>query len=130
MFKELDVVVVRALRSSTRHVAGTDTVKRQPVVGDEGAVVHVLAPGNYIVECVNSSGYTVWLCDFVEDELAAPPLDWRYSVEEISAGIYRATAIGPGEMRADATDADPTIALASCREFALRNSEPLVGGAG
>jgi hypothetical protein len=100
MFRELDVVVIRALRSASRRVEGTDRVKRQPRIGDQGTVVEVIGPQEYVVESVDDAGLTVWLADFAEDELAAPPQGWQYAVEEISAGAYRATAVGPGGMRA------------------------------
>jgi len=122
MFHELDVVLVRRLRSTTRPVDGTDGVKRQPRVGDQGTIVHVPGPQSYVVENADRGGRTIWLADFVEDELASPPHGWDYATEEVSAGVYRATVTGPGGMRADATDPDESVALAACREFALRYS--------
>jgi len=71
MFNELDTVVVRALATPTRHVDGTDAVKRQPRVGDLGTIVYVLGPGFYVVESVDAAGMTVWLADFRAAELAA-----------------------------------------------------------
>jgi hypothetical protein len=131
MFCELEIVVVRALRSSSRHVDGTEGAKREPRVGDQGAVVHVLGPDEYTVECVDHDGRTVWLADFVEGELTSPPQGWQYAVEEISAGVWRVTALGPGGMRAEATDADESLAMANCRKFALRYSKVTSGrGAG
>jgi hypothetical protein len=78
MFKELDIVVVRALLTPTRHVDGTDTIKRQPRVGDQGTIVHVLGPEAYIVESVDAAGMTVWLADFRADELAPIPIGWQF----------------------------------------------------
>jgi hypothetical protein len=69
-FSLLDTVVVRSLRTPTRKVDGTESVKRQPQVGDEGAIVHVLGPHDYVVENVDAEGRTVWLADFHVDELA------------------------------------------------------------
>ena len=122
MFNELDTVVVRALLTPTRQVEGTDAVKRQPRVGDQGAIVHVLGPEAYVVESVDAAGMTVWLADFRADELAPIPAGWQFSADEISAGVYRARGAGPGGMHVDATDTDPSLALAICREFALRNT--------
>ena len=122
MFNELDTVVVRVLATPTRHVDGTDAVKRQPRVGDQGAVVQVLGPEAYLVESVDAAGLTVWLADFRADELAAEPTGWTFAADEISAVVYRATGVGPGGMLVEASDTDPSLALAVCREFALRNS--------
>ena len=122
MFNELDTVVVRVLITPTRHVDGTDAVKRQPRVGDQGAIVHVLGPDAYVVESVDAAGMTVWLADFRADERAAEPSGWEFSADEISAGVYRARGVGPGGMRVEASDTDPSLALAVCREFVLRNS--------
>lgn len=57
-FKDLDIVVVRSLRTAVRPVDGTEGVRRQPVVGDVGTVVHVLGPTAYIVACVDADGRT------------------------------------------------------------------------
>ena len=70
-FHEYDVVRVRQLLQPDRHYDGTQCVKRSPRVGDKGTIV-LIPPGTnswYIVECVNSDGFTVWLADFVTDEL-------------------------------------------------------------
>ncbi len=52
-----------------RFVDGTAGVVRQPVVGDVGAVLHVLGGGSVAVECIDSNGFTLWVADFSEDEL-------------------------------------------------------------
>ncbi|HEY8945579.1 MAG TPA: hypothetical protein VIM73_15025 [Polyangiaceae bacterium] len=123
MFSELDVVVVRELRSSSRHVDGTEGLVRQPVLGDLGAIVQVLAPRRYTVECVeDGTGCTIWLADFDLGELTPPPPGWNFEVVEISANVYRATGNGPRGMRVESTDVDPTRAIANCRAFAVRNS--------
>ena len=68
--KEYGVVKVVSLLSSGRHYDGTEGVKRSPRIGDVGTIVHVNAPNeSYVVECVNSDGYTVWLADFNHNEL-------------------------------------------------------------
>jgi hypothetical protein len=122
MFKELDTVVIRSLRTAERRVDGTDAVRRQPRVGDLGTVVHVLGPEDYVVESVDTSGMTLWLADFGVDELASLPVGWRFSTEERSAGVYQASGVGPGGLHVEATDTDPSLALAVCREFALRQT--------
>jgi hypothetical protein len=68
-FKELDVVVVRSLRTTVRPVDGTEGVTRQPRVGDVGTVVNILGPADYIVECVDTDGRTAWVADLNIDEL-------------------------------------------------------------
>ncbi len=68
--EELDYVRVTALLSPDRDFDGTEGAKRQPRIGDEGTIVHVYVPGeSFVVECVDSDGYTVWLADFVAAEL-------------------------------------------------------------
>jgi hypothetical protein len=69
-FKELDIVVVRSLRREVRPVDGTEGIRRQPLVGDVGTVVHVLGPADYVVECVDTDGRTAWVADLNVDELA------------------------------------------------------------
>ncbi len=122
MFNEDDTVVVRALLTPMRQVDGSDAVKRQPRVGDQGSVVHVLGPDAYVVESVDATGMTLWLADFHTDELAAEPAGWQFSADEVSAGVYRAKGVGPGGMQVEATETEPSLALAVCREFALRNA--------
>jgi hypothetical protein len=38
-------------------------------VWDVGAIVHVLGVKTFVVECVDNAGLTVWLADFVAEEL-------------------------------------------------------------
>lgn len=121
MFGELDIVLVRALRSAVREVDGTPGVVRQPRVGDQGTIVHVLAPDRYIVESVDDAGHTLWLADFDTDELVKPMVDWQFSADEISAGVYRAVGVGPGGRCVEAVDSDVDRAMATCRELALRH---------
>ena len=65
---EYDVVRIIALSSASRPVTGTESVLRQPAVGDTGTVVYIGGENTdhplYTVECVNEEGYTVWLADF------------------------------------------------------------------
>jgi len=64
-----DIVQVCKLRTPSRHVDGTDGVCRQPRVGDRGTVVFPLDAAKFIVESVDPEGNTVWLADFLRDEL-------------------------------------------------------------
>ncbi len=56
-----------------RDYDGSENVARPPKVGDIGTVVYVLPAKDgdtkYIVESVDSNGYTIWLADFIEEEL-------------------------------------------------------------
>lgn len=72
MFNELQVVKVVRLLSPHRSFEGTQGISREPHVGDQGTIVHVLAPGKaFTVESVNSDGLTIWLADFQAEELEA-----------------------------------------------------------
>jgi hypothetical protein len=66
--KELDAVKIVKLLKANRPFDGTEGVKRPPHFGDIGAIVHF---GKEVctVECVDSEGYTVWLADFLIEEL-------------------------------------------------------------
>ena len=123
MFAELDVVIVRALLVPTRSVDGSDGRCRQPRIGDQGTIVHVLDADAFVVESVDASGYTIWLADFRRDELAIPPKAWRFVSEEVSPGVYRATGHGPRGLHVQSTDSNLEIAIADCRAFALRFPE-------
>ncbi len=70
-FRELDVVYVAQLLTSTRPVDGTGAVVRQPRVGDLGTIVNVLGENAFTVECVDEGGLTLWLADFLTEELEA-----------------------------------------------------------
>ena len=71
--EELDMVRVVALHRESREHEGTESVKRQPRVGDVGAVVHVYSPvpdkSIFAVEAVNKEGLTLWVAHFEEAEL-------------------------------------------------------------
>jgi len=72
-FKEYDVVKVVSLLTESRRIDGTDSIMRQPKIGDVGTIVNVLDDAGYeskyIVESVNQDGMTVWLADFKHSEL-------------------------------------------------------------
>ena len=68
---ELDVVKVVALLEQERIISGSEGICRQPQVGDLATIVHVLEPGRaYIAEAVAASGYTLWVADFLAEELS------------------------------------------------------------
>jgi len=77
--EELDVVRVVRLLEPNRQFTGTEGVKRRPRAGDKGTVVQVHSPvqgeAAFIVEAIDSEGYTLWLADFVASELQ---LEWKY----------------------------------------------------
>jgi hypothetical protein len=73
-FGEHGVVAVRRLATPTRHVMGSEDVRREPRVGDQGAIVSVLDADHFSVECVDGEGRTLWLADFRRDELEPVPL--------------------------------------------------------
>jgi len=70
-FHEYDVVRVTQLLQPDRHYTGNEGIKRPPLVGDEGAIVHIPPETNAwcMVECVTGDGSTIWLADFMPDEL-------------------------------------------------------------
>jgi len=71
--REYDVVRVVRLNSPVRDFTGTECVRRAPRVGDEATVCELYAPNDpaasVAVEMVDRQGMTVWLADFVPDEL-------------------------------------------------------------
>lgn len=71
--KEYDVVNVIRLTNSERQYDGSEGVKRSPQIGDVGTIVHTYEKDGqdvrYIVECVDSEGYTIWLADFLPEEI-------------------------------------------------------------
>lgn len=69
--REYDVVRVESLTSAKPDV---NIGSRPPKVGDQGTIVFVLAPNEFIVESVAGDGTTMWLCDFRGDDLN---LVWR-----------------------------------------------------
>jgi hypothetical protein len=71
--EELDVVRVVALHQKGRAHEGTESVKREPRVGDMGTVVHVYEPKAgeplFAVEAIDKDGLTLWLADLKGAEL-------------------------------------------------------------
>jgi hypothetical protein len=122
VFQELATVVVRTLLTERRHITGTEGSSRQPQPGDLGTIVALLGPKACAVECVDSSGQTVWLTDFDFDELCKVLGRWTFELTEVSPAVYSATGLGPRGETVCSTDTDPDKVLRDCRLFALRRS--------
>ena len=71
LFHEYDVVRVKKLIVQDRWYTGSSTVKRPPSIGDCGTIVDI--PKGSIdrltAECVDKNGQTIWVADFIADEL-------------------------------------------------------------
>ena len=67
--KEYAVVRVVRLIQPNRSYTGTNGVVRAPQLLDEGTVVFVYDATHFAVECVAPGGGTLWLADFIADEL-------------------------------------------------------------
>jgi hypothetical protein len=69
------LVRVRQLLRSPEEYDGWHVNQRPPRIGDLGTIVKILKapelPLNYVVEASDPDGATVWLGDFLEDELEA-----------------------------------------------------------
>jgi hypothetical protein len=67
------IVRVRQLLQDASEYDGWGLNKRLPRVGDSGTVLDILAapryPTRFVVECVQSGGRTLWLADFLAEEL-------------------------------------------------------------
>ena len=66
--KELNILKVNKFLRENRRFDGTETVKRPPQIGDVGTIVYYNEKG-CIVENVDDDGYTIWLADFLIEEL-------------------------------------------------------------
>ena len=68
------VRIARLLREPNEY-DGEVLNKRSPQIGDTGYVVEILQasglPNNYVVECSGSDGTTLWLGEFLAEELGA-----------------------------------------------------------
>ena len=73
MFHELEVVKILKLLDAHRNYDGSQLVLRPPRIGDTGTIVFLHFDDGALslctVECVDSEGYTVWLADFLPEEL-------------------------------------------------------------
>jgi hypothetical protein len=71
--QQYGLVRVTQLMQPSEHYNGWGVNQRAPAVGDVGTVVDILqAPGcpdAYVVENSGAGGVTVWLGDFLEQEL-------------------------------------------------------------
>ena len=66
--QEYDCVKIVKFLQENRYFAGTAGIKRAPQIGDVGVIVHMIE--NFcIVEMVASDGNTIWLADFLTEEL-------------------------------------------------------------
>ena len=67
--KDFDTVRVARILESERRYDGSEP----PQIGDTGAIVHIYSVDGevtgYMVENVASNGYTIWLADFLPDEV-------------------------------------------------------------
>ena len=64
-----DRVRVVRLRVAERDVTGASPSPPQPHVGEEGDVVADVGEGILLVEHATADGRTLWLAEFLEDEL-------------------------------------------------------------
>jgi hypothetical protein len=75
--REYDVVRVVRLLEQERSFDGTESVRRAPRIGDVGTIIHEYDPSHsgapVVVEMVDEEGMTVWLADFVCEELELVP---------------------------------------------------------
>ena len=68
-FQVDDHVRVVRLLVAPRDVTGASTSPPQPHVGEEGDVVADVGEGIVLVEHATADGQTIWLAEFLEDEL-------------------------------------------------------------
>ena len=70
---QYQLVRVRSLRHDPAHYDGWNVNQRPPAVGDVGTIVDIFrAPGvpeNYVVESSGPDGVSIWLGDFLAEEL-------------------------------------------------------------
>lgn len=71
--KYLDCVKIVKLLKEKRDFDGTKGVMRSPAIGDTGTIVEVYRIDQknaaYCVESINNEGYTIWLADFLPEEI-------------------------------------------------------------
>jgi hypothetical protein len=75
-FQVDDTVRVVRLRVPEREVTGASPSPPQPRIGEEGDVVADVGDGILLVEHATADGHTIWLAEFLEEELqlvARPP---------------------------------------------------------
>ena len=64
-----DRVRVVRLLVAHRDVTGASTARPQPHIGEEGDVVADVGEGILLVEHATADGQTIWLAEFLADEL-------------------------------------------------------------
>ena len=64
-----DTVRIVRLLVTEREVTGSSATPPQPHIGEEGDVVDDVGEGILLVEHVTADGLTIWLAEFLEDEL-------------------------------------------------------------
>lgn len=73
MFEQYDVVRIVRLLRPLQDYDDWKVNKRNPKIGDVGTVVEILQTSNqplrFVIEAVDTIGQTVWLSDFLSDEL-------------------------------------------------------------
>ena len=67
--QEYDVVRIVKLINPSRNITGMKSVSRPPKIGDVATVCHYYPESPFIVEMVDQDGMTIWLADFVTEEL-------------------------------------------------------------
>jgi len=71
--RKLDVIRVVRLEQPARSFDGTESVRREPQIGDIGTIVHDYSPEDpqaaVAVESLDADGLTVWLADFAKSEI-------------------------------------------------------------
>jgi hypothetical protein len=68
-FQVDDTVRIVRLLVAEREVTGDSTSPPQPHVGEEGDVVADVGEGILLIEHATADGQTIWLAEFLEDEL-------------------------------------------------------------
>ena len=72
--RQYKLVRIRQLLHSPEEYDGWRINQRPPRVGDIGTIVDIIhvpgLPVDYVVEACMSDGTTLWLSDFLEEELA------------------------------------------------------------
>jgi hypothetical protein len=71
--QEYEVVRVVRLLHPPEHYDDWNQNQRPPAIGDTGTIVNILQaaglPDNYVVESCDRDGNTIWLGDFLAEEL-------------------------------------------------------------
>lgn len=71
--KQYQIVRIRALRNPPERYDGWGVNQRPPRIGDVGTIVDIVdanaVPTGYVVECSGPDGRTIWLSDFIAEEL-------------------------------------------------------------